>query len=236
VNTVAPSISGTAQDGQTLTASQGSWTGTQPISYAYQWQRCDSGGANCSNIASATSTTYTLTSADVGSTLVVSVTATNTAGQATASSSPSAVVAAAPPVNTSLPTVLGTAQQGQTLSASQGGWSGTAPDQLRVPVAALRLERGELREHRLGDVGDLHADERRCRQHSARGGDRVEYGRTGDGVFGCDRGCAAGELAAGEYGGAVDFGDGAGWADADGQSGQLDGHAADQLRLPVAAL
>jgi hypothetical protein len=87
----------------------------------------DSGGANCSNIASATSTTYTLTSADVGSTLVVSVTATNTAGQATASSSPSAVVAAAPPVNTSLPTVLGTAQQGQTLSASQGGWSGTAP-------------------------------------------------------------------------------------------------------------
>src|SRR6266566_4751426 len=35
VNTVAPSISGTAQDGQTLAASQGSWTGTQPISYAY---------------------------------------------------------------------------------------------------------------------------------------------------------------------------------------------------------
>jgi hypothetical protein len=46
-------------------------------------------GANCSNIASATSTTYTLTSADVGSTLVVSVTATNTAGQATAVVAPS---------------------------------------------------------------------------------------------------------------------------------------------------
>jgi hypothetical protein len=45
--------------------------GTAPISYAYQWQRCDSNGANCANIASATSATYTLTSGDVGSTLVV---------------------------------------------------------------------------------------------------------------------------------------------------------------------
>src|SRR5213078_2523371 len=105
----------------------GELSGTAPISYAYQWQRCDSGGANCANIASATSATYTLTSGDVGGTLVVSVTATNTAGQATASSSPSAVVAAAPPVNTSLPTVSGTAQEGQALVAGQGSWSGTAP-------------------------------------------------------------------------------------------------------------
>src|SRR6266576_3979059 len=96
VNTVAPSISGTAQDGQTLTASQGSWTGTQPISYAYQWQRCDSGGANCSNIASATSAIYTPTSGDVGSTLDVAVTASNTAGSETTFSAVTSIVQAGP--------------------------------------------------------------------------------------------------------------------------------------------
>ena len=51
-----------------LTAAAGSWTGTQPISYGYQWRRCDSAGANCVDIAGATGQTYTLASADVGST------------------------------------------------------------------------------------------------------------------------------------------------------------------------
>src|SRR5256885_735892 len=40
VNTSLPTVTGTAQVGQTLTASPGSWSGTQPISYAYQWRRC----------------------------------------------------------------------------------------------------------------------------------------------------------------------------------------------------
>src|SRR6266550_4052041 len=98
VNTSPPTISGSNQQGQTLTGSQGSWSGAQPISYAYQWQRCDSSGANCGNIASATSTTYTLTSADVGSTLVLSVTATNPAGSQTAASAATAAVWTSSPV------------------------------------------------------------------------------------------------------------------------------------------
>ena len=49
-NTSPPTISGTAQDGQTLSASTGSWSGS-PTSYAYQWQRCDSSGANCANVS-----------------------------------------------------------------------------------------------------------------------------------------------------------------------------------------
>jgi hypothetical protein len=85
VNTAPPAILGSAQQGQTLTASPGSWSGAQPIGYAYQWERCDTNGANCANVGSADSS-YTLTSADVGSTIVVAVTASNSAGSAPASS------------------------------------------------------------------------------------------------------------------------------------------------------
>jgi len=85
VNTAPPAILGSAQQGQTLTASPGSWSGAQPIGYAYQWQRCDTSGANCANVGSA-DTSYTLTIADVGSTIVVAVTASNSAGSATAPS------------------------------------------------------------------------------------------------------------------------------------------------------
>ena len=94
VNTSPPIISGTPQDGQTLSASTGSWSGTQPITYGYQWQRCDSGGANCVAIAGATGPTYLATSADVGRTLRVVVTATNSAGSAGATSAATTVVQA----------------------------------------------------------------------------------------------------------------------------------------------
>ena len=96
-----PTVSGTAQEGQTLTAGLGTWSGTQPINYADQWQRCQSSGANCAPIAGATATTYTLTAADVGSRVEVSVTASNMGGSATASSPPTAVV-----VPASLPPAL----------------------------------------------------------------------------------------------------------------------------------
>jgi hypothetical protein len=94
-NTSLPTISGSSQAGQTLTASVGTWTGTLPITYAEQWRRCGSGGAGCADIAGATGTSYVLTSADVGSTIRVAVTASNSAGQSTATSDPSAIVVAA---------------------------------------------------------------------------------------------------------------------------------------------
>jgi hypothetical protein len=87
-----PAITGTAQQGQTLTASTGTWSGTTPLAYAYQWQRCDSSGASCAPISGASNASYLLASADVASTIRVSVTASNSAGSATASSVPTSVV------------------------------------------------------------------------------------------------------------------------------------------------
>jgi hypothetical protein len=125
----APTVTGQAQQGQTLTASTGSWSAIPPPSYQYQWQRCDTSGAACSDIAFATAQSYTETVADVGATLRVTVTASNPAGSASASSAATAVVQPppAPPSNTSPPTISGNAVDGQTLSASPGTWAGTQP-------------------------------------------------------------------------------------------------------------
>jgi hypothetical protein len=91
VNMALPAISGTPQVGQTLTVTTGIWTGS-PTAYAFQWQRCDAAGANCTSVAGATGGTYVLSASDSGTTLRVSVTATNAAGSATAISPPTSPV------------------------------------------------------------------------------------------------------------------------------------------------
>jgi hypothetical protein len=83
-NTQAPSISGTPTVGRTLAAAPGTWSGTAPIGYAYQWQRC---AAACTAIARATTSTYKVTSTDRRARLRVLVTASNAAGRAQAVSS-----------------------------------------------------------------------------------------------------------------------------------------------------
>jgi len=67
------------------------------MTFSYQWQRCDSGGGSCVPVAGATASSYLLVSGDVGKTMRISVTASNTAGSATASSAATAVVAGTPP-------------------------------------------------------------------------------------------------------------------------------------------
>lgn len=94
INTVAPAITGALVQGLTLTVSSGAWSDS-PSSYAYQWRRCDSSGASCSDITSATSNTYVLQAADVGATLRAVVTASNASGSgAPATSAATNVVAA----------------------------------------------------------------------------------------------------------------------------------------------
>jgi hypothetical protein len=126
-NTSPPSISGVAQDNNTLTATTGSWSGSTPLTYAFQWRRCDSSGNNCSDLA--TGQAYRVTSKDVGTRLRVLVTATNSGGSATAISVPTAVVLAAGtgPKNSTAPAISGTAQDGQTLTVNAGTWTGNTP-------------------------------------------------------------------------------------------------------------
>jgi hypothetical protein len=135
-NTALPTIGGTTTEGQSLSATNGSWTGS-PTSYAYQWQDCDSSGANCVNIAGAKSASVTLTSGDVGDTIRVIVTATGEGGSTAATSPATATVASVPssppppppppaaPSNTALPTIGGTTTEGQSLSATNGSWTGS---------------------------------------------------------------------------------------------------------------
>jgi hypothetical protein len=131
-NTSPPTITGKAQEGQTLKAEPGTWSGSTPIDYSYQWRRCGTGGASCSNISGATDNIYTVSAADVGHRLRVLVTAVNNDGASTAQSAATAVVTKAPPqapVNTKEPSIAGTAQQGSTLTANPGGWTGSQPIQ-----------------------------------------------------------------------------------------------------------
>jgi hypothetical protein len=80
VNTAAPVISGTINQGQTLTTTNGTWTGS-PTGYTYQWVNSTTG-----NISGATASTYVLQASDVGDDITCVVTATNGSGNASATS------------------------------------------------------------------------------------------------------------------------------------------------------
>ena len=106
-NTAPPAVSGEAAVGSTLSASTGTWTGTEPIVYSYRWRRCNASGTNCVDLGGgvANDQTYVVRSSDAGFTLRVRVTARNSDGEASAQSLPTQRVVASslPPGATKLP-------------------------------------------------------------------------------------------------------------------------------------
>jgi hypothetical protein len=135
VNTVRPRISIFATNptvGQELTVDTGSWTGLFPLTYSYQWRRCDPPGTlpSCVPISGAVKNSYTLTESDLGVTVRAYVTATNAGGSTTAFSDhtfPTIPAPRFPPSTTSLPAITGDAEIGGTLTGTRGTWTGYAP-------------------------------------------------------------------------------------------------------------
>ncbi len=125
--TAAPGITGTATQNQQLIAVPGSWKGVGPVSYAFQWYRCDTTGSRCGSIHGATGATYRLVAKDVGQTIGLTVNALDSTGATAAYTSllgpiadlKTALSASAQPV------ITGTARTSETLTVSSGTWTAT---------------------------------------------------------------------------------------------------------------
>src|SRR5580765_6055158 len=94
-NSSPPTISGDASVGSQLTANPGTWNGTTPIDFQYQWLVCGTKGEACSNISGATKKTFTIREQDLGNTARVKVIAGNSQGSANATSDATKLIAAA---------------------------------------------------------------------------------------------------------------------------------------------
>jgi hypothetical protein len=147
-NTVEPRISGTPAAGATLNTTTGTWSGTTPMTFAYQWVRCPTSGgkpdgSDCATISGATTSAYVVGSADVGKRLRARITASNAEGAATAASNATATVTSAPtgrPRSTKAPSISGTPSPGSTLHGDPGTWTGTQP--ITFTLQWLRCDAG----------------------------------------------------------------------------------------------
>jgi hypothetical protein len=129
VNTGLPVITGTPTVGQTISTTDGTWTGSPTPTYTYQWKRA--GG----NIAGATANTYTLVPADTAALITVTVTATNASGNASATSASFGTINLTPS-NAVAPAISGSLTVGSVLTSTTGTWAGTP-----VPTYAYQWQR-----------------------------------------------------------------------------------------------
>ncbi|MCB9620440.1 MAG: hypothetical protein H6724_13465 [Sandaracinus sp.] len=123
-NVVAPVVSGTPTEDETLSCTTGSWTGTTPISYTFQWRR------DGSPILGATATTYTLVTADVGTLVDCVVTATNVGGSDSQDSNDLGPIASSgggvAPTITVAPVLAWTVAHGSSPTITEGTYTGDA--------------------------------------------------------------------------------------------------------------
>ena len=122
---VPPQLTGDAEGVGSVMHVDASWTAPQDsnISVDYQWVRCDGNDANCVAITDATSSDYTLTQSDLGSTLYAIVEGTNSYGT-TAAASTTITPSIGAPVSADSPEISGdTSASGDTLTVSNGTWT-----------------------------------------------------------------------------------------------------------------
>ncbi|MGA8335414.1 MAG: hypothetical protein WB761_11760, partial [Solirubrobacteraceae bacterium] len=134
-NQMLPVIGGIPARGQTLVASDGTWSGA-PTLFTYQWQDCDPAVRSCVSIASATGNVYRVAAGDVGRRLRVVVTASNAGGAQSANSAPTMAATAAVP----LPVLSHVRLRPTKFVASHGtGLEVTLSEIATVKVLVIRL-------------------------------------------------------------------------------------------------
>ena len=82
VNAQPPTVSGTPSQGQTLRVTPGTWNGRQPITFTFNWLRCDAAGNNCIQQPGFNDDAYVVREGDVGKTMRARVNARNSRGEA----------------------------------------------------------------------------------------------------------------------------------------------------------
>ena len=147
-NVGEPAITGTPRVGQVLRSTRGTWTGTAPITYDFRWFRCEGRGASdasdCRRITNASDNTYVLRQGDAGFRIRSQVVARNADGQDTATSNPTNVVTAAKPVNTTEPSISGTAEGWQHASGQPRTVGRGRADHVHVRLASLQRQGRQL--------------------------------------------------------------------------------------------
>lgn len=123
--TASPAVAGTAAAGNRLEAETGTWASATTVTYAYQWYRCDASGAHCLSIHGATAPGYELGTKDVGQSIGLTVTATDSSGTKVAYASLVGPIANSKPllVATAQPQVTGLPIAGKPLQVTAGAWS-----------------------------------------------------------------------------------------------------------------
>jgi hypothetical protein len=128
-NSTSPAVSGTAELGQTLSTTDGTWVGVPTITFAYQWRRdgIDISGAN--------SSTYALVTIDYDTDIDCVVTASNSLGNVDAESNTVENIAGITPVISGVPTISGVIELGEVVTATLASVSGDP-----APVNSLQWQ------------------------------------------------------------------------------------------------
>ncbi len=139
-----PSITGSAEQGQTLSVTHGDWS-DNPSSYSEHWLQCNATGGGCALISGATGTTYALPASAVGATIRVQESAANASGSGSpvVSSATAAVISNAPVISSFTPS---TGLTGSSITITGTGFTGATAVHIAGVKAAFTVRSSTLLE------------------------------------------------------------------------------------------